>query len=589
MEFEGSFMYRLEHPNPQFERKTFTNLNGEWEFELGKRKDLINKPLASQIQVPFCVESKLSGVENTDFVPDCIYSKMITVTKNDLTGRLVLHFGAVDYFAVVYVNGKKVKKHVGGYTAFEADITSYVSLGENRITVLVHDDVRDCVTSGKQSKRRNSYGCFYTRCTGIWQTVWLEKTPKQYIKNFKFYPCLADSSLKVELSTEGCGNAKIQIYFDGRKVGEAEGNVDYKGTFTAMLSETHLWDLGKGNLYDVVLTFGEDEVKSYFGLREVRYEGRKFLLNGKSVFQRMILDQGYYPEGIYTAKDLEQLRKDIQLAKALGFNGIRLHQKVFEQRYLYECDKEGLMVWCEFPSWGIKYDNISFLGEFIAQWNETVEQYFNHPSIITWCPLNEAWEDLDNSKLIRDVRFINSVYQTTKVLDTTRPCVDVSGGYHGLQTDLYDFHCYETAEKLKAYLDKLQDENVLDVPLLYAENEDLRYGGALPISVSEFGGIAFGNFADNGTQEVNRCAVESEDSWGYGKVENKEERFLERYARLVELIISYDKISGFCYTQLYDIEQEQNGLFTYHRENKFSEETIKEIVRLNQLIAAIEK
>ena len=192
MEFEGSFMYRLEHPNPQFERKTFTNLNGEWEFELGKRKDLINKPLASQIQVPFCVESKLSGVENTDFVPDCIYSKMITVTKNDLTGRLVLHFGAVDYFAVVYVNGKKVKKHVGGYTAFEADITSYVSLGENRITVLVHDDVRDCVTSGKQSKRRNSYGCFYTRCTGIWQTVWLEKTPKQYIKNFKFYPCLAD-------------------------------------------------------------------------------------------------------------------------------------------------------------------------------------------------------------------------------------------------------------------------------------------------------------------------------------------------------------------------------------------------------------
>ena len=582
-------MYRLEHPNPQFERESFKNLNGQWEFEIGKRKDLIGKPLSGKIEVPFCPESILSGIGNTDFIPDCVYSKVIELTQEDLQGRLVLHFGAVDYFAVVYVNGKKVKKHVGGYTAFEAGITPFVTVGENRITVAVHDDVRECVPSGKQSKRKHSYGCFYTRCTGIWQTVWLEKTPCKYIKNFKFYPCIETASVKTEIVTEGVGKAKVEVFYDGKNVGTAEGQIDYKGELVVQLSETHLWEIGKGRLYDVTVTFEEDVVKSYFGLREVSYEGRKFLLNGKSVFQRMVLDQGYYPDGIYTAKDLDELTRDIHLASSLGFNGIRLHQKVFEQRYLYECDKAGMMVWGEFPSWGIKYNTIAFLGEFISQWNETVEQYFNHPSIITWCPLNETWEDLDNSKLIRDVRFIDSVYQTTKVLDTTRPCVDVSGGFHGQDTDLYDFHCYEASTNLKEYLERLQNEDVLDVPLLYADNENLKYRQGLPVSVSEFGGIAFGSFEDCGTQEVNRCAVEHEDSWGYGKVEHDENNFIQRYGDLVKLIIGYDKISGFCYTQLYDIEQEQNGFFTYTRENKFSEKILGEIVRLNQSIAAIEK
>ena len=411
----------------------------------------------------------------------------------------------------------------------------------------------------------------------------------KYIKNFKFYPCIETVSVKTEIVTEGVGKTKVEVFYDGKNVGTSEGQIDYKGELVVQLSETHLWEIGKGRLYDVTVTFEEDVVKSYFGLREVSYEGRKFLLNGKSVFQRMVLDQGYYPDGIYTAKNLDELTRDIHLASSLGFNGIRLHQKIFEQRYLYECDKAGIMVWGEFPSWGIKYNTIAFLGEFISQWNENVEQYFNHPSIITWCPLNETWEDLDNSKLIRDVRFIDSVYKTTKVLDITRPCVDVSGGYHGQDTDLYDFHCYETSTKLKGYLDRLQKEDVLDVPLLYADNENLKYKQGLPVSVSEFGGIAFGNFEDCGTQEVNRCAVEHEDSWGYGKVEHDEDRFITRYGDLVKLIIGYDKISGFCYTQLYDIEQEQNGFFTYTRENKFSEKIMEEIVRLNQLIAAIEK
>ena len=327
-------MNRVEHPNPQFERNSYICLNGEWEFEIGKKNDAVNCSLSSKIEVPFCVESILSGVGITDFISDCIYSKVIFVNEEDLKKRLVLHFGAVDYCATVYINGQKVKKHVGGYTAFEVDVTPFAKVGENRITVAVHDDVRECILSGKQSKRAHSYGCFYTRCTGIWQSVWLEKTPNKYIKNIKFYPCIETTSVKAEIVTEGCGKATVAVFLDGKKVGHAETLVEYKGNLTIPLTEKRLWELGKGGLYDVIVRFEEDEVKSYFGLREVRYEGRKFLLNGKSVYQRMILDQGYYPEGVYTAKTLDELTQDIHLAKSLGFNGIRLHQKVFEQRYL---------------------------------------------------------------------------------------------------------------------------------------------------------------------------------------------------------------------------------------------------------------
>ena len=255
-------VYRTEHPNPQFRRESYECLNGTWEFELGAAERKTNVPLKSVIEVPFCPESELSGVNNTDFIADCVYSRLIEVKETDLSGRLVLHFGAVDYKAEVYVNGVKAGGHEGGYTAFEIEITLFVKVGQNRIAVAVHDDINDNVPSGKQSRKRESFGCFYTRVTGIWQTVWLERTPKSYIKQVKFYPNIADGSVGVELITEGEDATEINVFYDGRQVGSASGDGYYRHHYEIKLSETHLWEVGKGNLYDVTIKFGGDEVRS---------------------------------------------------------------------------------------------------------------------------------------------------------------------------------------------------------------------------------------------------------------------------------------------------------------------------------------
>ena len=435
-------MYRTEHPNPQFERKSYKCLNGKWEFEIGAGEGKQNAEFKSKIEVPFCPEARLSGIGKTELFTDCIYARDIEISPDDLKGRVFLHFGAVDHSAQVYVNGESAGRHMGGYTAFCVEITPFVMAGKNKITVCVHDDVRENYPSGKQVKSELPHGCFYTRVTGIWQTVWLERTPREYIKSVKFYPDAEKCRVKAELITEGEGNTEISVFYKGRLVEYAKGDGYYRQNFDIELSEKHLWELGKGRLYNVTITFGQDEVKSYFGLRDVRYEGKKFLLNGRSVFQRLVLDQGYYCEGHYTAPDVEAMKKDIELGLSLGFNGARLHQKVFEQRFLYECDRAGYMVWGEYPSWGVEYENLDGLGQFVNEWRETVEQYFNHPSVITWCPLNETWESLEDKGKVRDVRFPEAVYAITKLLDPTRPCVDVSGGYHGRFTDLFDFHCY---------------------------------------------------------------------------------------------------------------------------------------------------
>lgn len=587
-------MYRCEHPNPQFERDSFTSLNGEWEFEIGSGADRTDTALSGKIEVPFCPESELSGIGKTDFIDNCVYSKVIEIGEEDLAGRLVLHFGAVDYQAKVYVNGQYIRAHTGGYTAFEADITAAARVGKNRITVAVHDDMRENIPSGKQTRKRHSFGCFYTRTTGIWQSVWLERTPKAYLKRLRFFPDAARGAVKVEVETEGSGWASLMVFFQGRNMGEASAEVSFRHTFTIPLAEKHLWTVGEGNLYQVEAAFGEDRVKSYFGLREVGYRGRNFLLNGKKVFQRLVLDQGYYVGGNYTAPSVEMMRQDIQRGLALGFNGARLHQKVFEQRFLYECDRAGYMVWGEYPSWGVEYEKLDFLGRFISEWSETVEQYFNHPAIITWCPLNEAWSSLLDKRKVRDVRFVESVYAVTKILDDTRPCIDTSGGYHGRHTDVFDFHCYGPEEELADCLNRLEREDLLTVDTLYppeSAQEKILCRGEIPINASEYGGIAYAGAGktkqDMGGRKDKSEAITAENGWGYS-VCTDEESFVERYRRLTGRLLGCSKLSGFCYTQLYDVEQEENGFFTYPRQPKLSEAAMKRIAECNRAKAAIE-
>lgn len=578
-------MCRSEFPNPQFIRRDFEYLNGEWDFTIEGQN-------TQKIKVPFCPESALSGIQYTDFIKHCTYQKTFEIEKVEEDKRYFIHFGAVDYEAKVFVNGQCIGGHKGGYTPFALECTDCLKDGENVLIVYVTDDVHANTPSGKQSAKKDSYGCFYTRITGIWQNVWLEKTPKQYIKSVKFYPDINNASVEVEIRTEGSGNVRLEIFYEGRQVGKEIKYIDYRDCLKIDLTERHLWEPGNGQLYDVKIAFEQDEIESYFGMRSVAFEGYKFLINGKSVFQRFVLDQGYHPEGLYTMPSKESMIKDIELGLKLGFNGARLHQKVFDPQFLYYCDKMGYMIWGEFPSWGIRYDNLEALGCFVTEWTETVERDFNHPSIVLWCPLNETWKDWDNPKKSRDVRFIDAIYSLTKSIDKTRPCVDVSGGFHGHNTDLYDFHCYESFENLQSYLDKLEREDLLEVPLLYDEREThLHYKKGLPINVSEYGGIRFSDQykeGDNGAP-ISECAVTCSESWGYGKGEADENAFIARYQKLTCLLLSSEKVSGFCYTQLYDIEQEENGFFKYDRTPKLSESAMNEIAQCNRMRAKIEE
>ncbi len=567
---------RPEHPNPQFMRNNWENLNGVWEFEIdksnsGKERRLYEaKKFTSEITVPFCPQSKLSGVGEVDFLNSVWYKREINVKKTD--GLVILHIGACDYLSTIYVNGKEVGTHSGGYTSFSFDITDFVNEGTNTLVIHAEDDNRTKLQpSGKQSDRYYSYGCFYTRTIGIWQTVWLEYVPKTHIKSFKIYPDYKNGKVLIRAYLEGESEFSATAFYEGNNVGSAAVQ-SYGETADVIvyLSEIHLWEIGHGRLYDLVLTYGEDTVKTYFGLRNVALDGMKFMLNGKSVFQRTVLDQGYYPDGIYTAPTEEALVQDIKLSLAAGFNGARLHEKVFEPRFLYHADKMGYLVWGEYPNWGFDHTNGSLLSVYLDEWAEAIDRDFNHPSIIGWIPMNEVW-DINGKPPC--YKIIESVYKQTKSIDQTRPCIDASGGIH-VMTDIYDFHEYtQDPAKLAEIIDKLENDGILKVWLdtnpIYEGRQNYNKE---PVFASEYGGIKWDKENDT-------------SAWGYGDAPLTEEDFIKRYKGLTEVLLKCPDIFGFCYTQLYDVEQERNGLYTYYRKPKFDMNIFKMI---NEQKAAIE-
>ena len=567
-------IYRQEHPNPQWERTEWRNLNGEWEFDFDfgrtarERKLYESGKLTKKINIPFCPESELSGIGYKDFIAAVCYRKTITLSKNDLEKTIILHFGAVDYESYIYINSKLVKKHVGGYSSFEADITKYVKEGENEIFVIAEDDLRTGEQpAGKQSERFESYGCFYTRTTGIWQTVWLELMPKEHIINAKYYPDIDNKTLTIIGKVCGKGELQAKAFYENKPMGEACVKVN-NSVFTMQikLEELHLWELGCGRLYDLEFSFGEDKVKSYFGMRSVRLDGMKFMLNNKSVFQRLVLDQGFNPDGIYTAKTDDELKRDIDNSMEVGFNGARLHEKIFEKRFLYHCDKAGYMVWGEHGNWGMDYTNAVAAENFVGEWTEAVERDFNHPSIIGWCPFNETWGYAE--KNIKN-NLIENVYKLTKQLDPTRICIDTSGNYHTV-TDIFDVHDYEdNVENFRKNYEHIA-EGVVNDQIERKENGKTQNYNGEPVFISEYGGIGWNN---------------NQEGWGYGNMPKTIEEFYERYKGLTDAILDNKYINGFCYTQLYDVEQEQNGIYTYEREKKFDSELLR---RINTRKAAIE-
>lgn len=575
----------MNYPNPQFERNNWQSLDGEWscgyqkagrkKYKFGiteKNVSSMRSELNCKINVPFCVESKLSGIGYTGFINRVWYQRNVEINKGD--GRVFLHIGAADNVASIFVNDKLVGTHKGGYTPIRLDITDYAVDGENDIFIVCEDDVKaPMVIRGKQSEKLKSHGCDYTRTTGIWQSVYLEYTPKDYIADFKIFPDAKHSMVTVQVSLVGQQDLWLEAFYEDELVGSAHAE-ESSGTVTLQikLDETHLWEVGNGRLYDLMLTFGNDEVKSYFGLRDLRLDGYKFLINEKSVFQRLVLDQGFYRDGIYTAKNDEELVRDIELSMWVGFNGARLHQKTFDPRFLYHADRMGYIVWGEYANWGLDYSSPKAVDVFLNEWKEVLKRDFNHPSIVGWCPFNETWDYKGKPQYSP---LLATVYDVTKAIDWTRPCIDTSGNYH-VKTDIYDVHDYNyDPVPFKENFDKLMTEGYLYEHVLLDNPGRQKYNGE-PTFVSEYGGIKWETDKEH-------------KAWGYGKDVTTPQELADRYCGLTDALIQNYCMFGFCYTQLYDIEQEQNGLFTYDREKKFPDEVYDRIIACNTQIAAIEK
>ena len=572
---------RPEHPEPQWERKNWVNLNGEWQFELdhgasGQDRGLIEATtLKDKITVPFCVESKLSGVEYTDFIYQVWYKKAICFDKSALGDqRVILHIGAADYRSTVWINGVQAGKiHVGGQTPFSYDITDLITDDENIVTVSCFDDTRGVQPNGKQCQFYKSRVCRYTRTTGIWQTVWYEIVPKDHLLSARLDTDLENGILSITAELCGRGDLFAEVYYEDKKVGEGtRKNQSVISHLEIALSETHLWEVGNGRLYDVILRFGNDEVKTYFGLRHVEMKDGRFFLNGKSVFQRLVLDQGFYHDGVWTAPTEEALVKDIECALSAGFNGARLHQKVFEPRFLYHADKMGYLVWRETANSGMDYSDLSTLPEFLSEWLDSVKRDYNHPSVITWCPINETF-DFGPLKKRADPRFIRIAYEETKRFDPSRPCVDASGFYH-VATDIFDLHDYEQDHAVfKARYDHAAESGVVENK--YSDRQTWR---GEPLMVSEFGGIGY-RMAENGYFTKKRTP------WCHRNVWSPEE-FYESYRGWVDPLLDNPKVFGYCYTQLTDVEQEQNGFFIF--ETRAPKVDMKPLFDINQRKAAVE-
>ena len=566
---------RSEYPRPQFVRDSWINLNGEWQFERdravsGEARQLYNAESSSdKIIVPFCMESKLSGIGDTDFC-NCVWYKKKTDIPSKWLERgkkVLLHIGACNYKTTLYVNGIKAGTHIGGYVSFSFDITDFVTAGENILTISAETDVRaGKQASGKQSQRYESYGCYYTRTTGIWQTVWLENVAEKYIESAKYYPDINDSTLTV-IAKSKCADGytvSAQASFGGKTVGADSATVcGGIAILKIKLDELHLWDIGKGELYDITLTLGEDTVKSYFGLRSVQLDGYRFLLNGKSVFQRLVLDQGFYPDGIITASCDEELLNDIKRSIAMGFDGARLHQKIFEERFLYYCDKMGYIVWGEHANWGMKAINKETYQQFSAEWTEALERDFNHPAIIGWCPLNETAVGQDDDSVV-------ALSMLTRALDPTRPIIDSSGWIHakGAVCDIMDWHDYDqNPETFNSRYQAIANGTPLSEVCLAGVKHWLPTFPIFPMFMSEYGGIKW---------DINSNLSKA---WGYGNAPKTEEEFKERFKALTEALLFNKFMTGLCYTQLTDVEQEVNGLYTYDRQAKFDPEFFRNVLQ----------
>ncbi len=578
------------HPRPQLTRSEWMDLGGTWDFAYDDDRVGLDEGWQDReevythtIQVPFPPESEASGIGDTRYHPVVWYRRTFHAPVLDNGRRLLLHCGAIDYRACVWVNGQRVVIHEGGNTPFSADITFALhTSGEQVVVIRAEDEPLDLTQPrGKQDWQERSHKIWYNRTTGIWQPVWLEPVSSNYITQIRWTPDVDRGLLGVSVRLERHDTRPIHLRIrlqlkntllcdDTLFVQNSEIHRQIAFDTAGMMSrETLLWSPSYPNLVDAELTLlsGDeviDEVQSYVGLRSVGVEGGRFILNGRPYYLRLALEQGYWPQSHLAAPNADALRKEVELTKGLGFNGVRIHQKVEDPRFLYWCDRLGLLVWGEMAN--AYAFSPSAVERFTREWLDVVERDYNHPCIVTWVPVNESWGVPNIPHDAAQRSYVQALYHLTKALDSTRPVIGNDGWEHVI-SDIHSVHDYTfngqtlrerygTIEDVLRTLREVQPgSRFVILPGYHNEGE--------PIMLTEFGGISY--------------HPDASSAWfGYGTVTSTE-AFLAKYKELVDAILDSNAIAGFCYTQLTDTGQETNGLLTANRESKLDMEQVRRI------------
>lgn len=571
---------RSEFPRPDFRRENWLCLNGQWSFAFDDDGDgfakgyASNKNLPLEITVPFCYQSKLSGIGDSSYHETVWYGREFSLAEP--SACTLLKFGAVDYEAQVWVNGLYVGCHRGGHVQFAFDITHFVHSGVNTVALRVRDDRSLSKPRGKQIWLDKNERCWYTPTTGIWQSVWLEMTGSVHIEKLLLTPDIDRRCVQAEvfLSTlRQDTDLEFTVSYEGKPVKQLR--ISAKDTYIRELitlveedavDEVHYWFPESPRLYEISLRLSacgqeQDRVDSYLGMRKIQCRGDMIYLNNKELYQRLVLDQGYWQDSLLTPPSDEAIRYDISMTKAFGFNGARKHQKFEDPRYYYWADKMGLLVWGELPS-AYQFHN-GTMENLTREWLAFLEQSFNHPCLITWVPLNESWGVRNIVSDKKQQQFAAGLYHMTKAFDPTR-LVSTNDGWETVEaTDIVGIHDYVAAgtdfeRRYRNWEDFLKHGIPYRLPLALGQ----QYKGQ-PVLLTEYGGIAF--------------ADDSEENWGYSDKVNSQEAFLLRLRSITTAIRNTPYLRGFCYTQLTDVMQETNGLLTMERQEKIPAEKLQEI------------
>lgn len=567
-----------DYPRPDFIRKEYVSLNGEWDFCFDRNREYEkaeNPEFTQRIRVPFCYQSEKSGINCHELIPVVWYRRRFSIDGAHAGKTVLLKFGAVDYEARVWLNGVYLGGHTGGYTPFEFDITPYLRPDGNELVVMAKDEISRLQPRGKQIWKENGEGCHYTPVSGIWQEVWLEFTSPVYIDSVRITPDVDHFRADVEvfMNRTFVGDIRLSLTKDGAPVSEQRitccgerlraafqiPDLDIKN------SKELWWSPAYPNLFDLTVTLvldgrDLDEVETYFGMRKVSVGNGRVLLNNCVIYQRLILDQGYWPDTLLTPPDGDALRRDVELTLALGFNGARKHQKIEDPRYYYWADKMGVLVWGELPS---AYEfHESSMSALLSDMGGFIRRDFNHPCIITWVPLNESWGVRDIAGNARQQDFARLLYYFIKSLDGTR-LVSTNDGWEMVNpSDICGVHNYR---KLSAAQPEYNDLKTLFACSSYVSNRLLyspgnAYAGQ-PVLLTEYGGVSLSGKA----------------GWGYSRAEPDEESYIARLSADTAAINANHIFQGYCYTQLTDVFQEANGLLYMDRKPKADMEKLRAI------------